>query len=241
MLTEKLLDVANIGAEWVLWVLVVLSVASIAVIVERIVFYARQRQQVSALQTQLAIHLGRGAYGQAAKTLEDNPSMEAQVVHAGLVQHHLGVTAVSELMMGALAAQKLRYERYLTFLATLGSNAPFIGLFGTVLGIIQAFASFDINGGPEASEGIMAAISEALIATGVGLLVAIPAVIAFNAFRARVKTALSNTDQLSRMLIAFLNAEADGLAPKMINSSQEIPPVPKQSATTLRPAALAKG
>jgi biopolymer transport protein ExbB/TolQ len=205
-LTERLLEVANIGAEWVLWVLVVLSVLSVAVIVERVIFYARHRVSVGELQVQLVKSLNRGEMEKVAREFSEKRCMEAQVLAAGLAQHQLGPTSAGELMMGALTAQKQQYEKFLSFLATLGSNGPFIGLFGTVLGIIQAFAKFDIKN-PSSAEGIMGAISEALIATGVGLLVAIPAVVAFNMFRSSVKTSVGNTDQLVRTFLAFLSAE----------------------------------
>jgi biopolymer transport protein ExbB/TolQ len=118
----------------------------------------------------------------------------------------MGAASVTELMNGALSGQRQEYERFLPFLATVGSNAPFIGLFGTVLGIIQAFARFDLGSGVSASAGIMRAISEALIATGMGLLVAIPAVIAFNVLKSRINGAVANTDQLARTLIAHLSS-----------------------------------
>jgi biopolymer transport protein ExbB/TolQ len=207
-LTERLLEVANIGAEWVLWVLIVLSVLSIATIVERVFFFATHRASVGDLQVKLIKALNRGDGEKLAAELRATHTMEAQVLAAGLEQQQLGPTSVGELMMGALSAQKQRYERFLAFLATMGSNTPFIGLFGTVLGIIQAFSVFDIKN-PASSQGIMSAISEALIATGVGLLVAIPAVIAFNIFKTQVKKSVSNTDQLVRTLLAFLSADID--------------------------------
>ena len=78
------------------------------------------------------------------------------------------------------------YERYLVILGTLGNNAPFIGLFGTVIGVIQAFQdlSTDSQGGAEV---VMSGISEALVATAAGLAAAIPAVIAFNFFMNKIR------------------------------------------------------
>ena len=77
--------------------------------------------------------------------------------------------------------ERLRYERGLAFLGTLGNNAPFVGLFGTVLGIIRAF--HDLAGNSlQGSQAVMAGIAEALVATAVGLLVALPAVATYNAF-----------------------------------------------------------
>ena len=212
-LSERLFDIANIGAEWVLWLLLSLSVISVAVMAERAVFLIRRGVDVYSLREKLAVMLDNGKFDAAAAEFQKNDTMETRVLCAGLKRRRLGYRAVNELMSGALVGQKQRYEKRLPFLATLGSNAPFIGLFGTVLGIIKAFAVFDINGGPEASSGIMSAISEALIATGVGLLVAIPAVVAFNIFSSKIKRSMGNTEQLSRTLLAFLS-QASETAPR---------------------------
>jgi len=206
-LTEQLFEIANIGAEWVLWVLLSLSVISIAIIADRSFFMWRRRVDVSRLQSRLAELVDRGELRVAVDEFTSVRAMEAQVVSVGLAKFEMGSSSVSELMNGALSGQRQQYERFLPFLATVGSNAPFIGLFGTVLGIIQAFARFDLTSGVSASAGIMRAISEALIATGMGLLVAIPAVIAFNVFKSRINRAAANTDQLARTLIAYLSVK----------------------------------
>ncbi len=85
----------------------------------------------------------------------------------------------------------------------MGSNAPFVGLFGTVLGVIKSFAELkgDLS---EAGSELWAGIAEALVATGVGLLVAIPAVIAYNAFASVTTAALARKELLARTLMAQL-------------------------------------
>ena len=96
--------------------------------------------------------------------------------------------------------EKVRLERNLAFLGTLGANAPFIGLFGTVLGIIKAFKDLAESGlkpGGETSTEVMSGISEALVATAVGLLVAIPAVVAYNIFQRRVKRTMGEAESLA--------------------------------------------
>jgi biopolymer transport protein ExbB len=94
-------------------------------------------------------------------------------------------------------------HRNLAFLGTLGNNAPFIGLFGTVLGIIKAF--HDLAGNQAGGVAVvMAGISEALVATAVGLLVAIPAVVGFNTFNRRVRKAIANVDSLAHVVLAQL-------------------------------------
>ncbi len=218
MLTEILLDAALIGAEWVLWLLVVLSLLSVLAMIERAMFFGKRSIDVQALRGKLEKHFDEREFDKAAKLLDDiTETMEARVVLFGLRDWKRGAEAVEDRMSGALATEKNRYEKYLAFLGTIGNNAPFIGLFGTVLGIIGAFDNL-ASGSQEAAQMVMAAIGEALVATGVGLLVAIPAVIAFNAFKTRIKKSVAQTDLLGRTLLAYLRNEerpprgADGTA-----------------------------
>lgn len=218
MLTELLLDAALIGAEWVLWVLVLLSVASVFFILERGVFFAKRRLDVQALRAEIEPLFDAGQFEEAASVLEEYAeTMEARVVLFGLRDFERGADSVEDRMSGALATEKNRYSKFLPLLGTVGNNAPFIGLFGTVLGIIGAFESLGA-GTDEAAQQVMAAIGEALVATGVGLLVAIPAVIAFNVFTTRIKRAAGQTELLGRTLLAYLREDqeppsgADGLA-----------------------------
>src|SRR6185503_5144553 len=121
-----------------------------------------------------------------------------------------------------VALQKMRLERRLAYLGTLGNNAPFIGLFGTVIGVVQAFAALgrqdSATASAEAAAGmapqeVMSSIAEALVATAVGLAVAIPAVATYNVFVRRAKQILGNTEALSRVLLAHLAAVDAGFGP----------------------------
>ncbi len=203
MLTHFLLQFALIGAEWVLWLLVLLSFLSVFVMIERLLFYRRRRVDIHALRQSFEEALIQEDFTKAAELLKGNDSMEAKVTLFGMRGLDRGPQAVEDLMAGALAAEKFRYEKYLDVLATTGNNAPFIGLFGTVLGIIGAFAALG-EASDEAAAQVMAAISEALVATGVGLLVAIPAVIMFNVFRGRVKSSIAQSTLLGRTLLSSL-------------------------------------
>ena len=99
-----------------------------------------------------------------------------------------------------LVTKRTQIEESLTILATLGSNAPFIGLFGTVLGIIQAFGALGSNQSNASS--VMVGISEALVATAVGLFVAIPAVIAFNFLSRQLRVLMTNCESLRDLYIS---------------------------------------
>jgi biopolymer transport protein ExbB len=109
-------------------------------------------------------------------------------------------------MIGKRIGEKFRMESKLVILGTLGNNAPFIGLFGTVLGIIKAFHDLAMAPNPNPSV-VMSGVSEALIATAVGLLVAIPAVIAYNYFQRKVKEFVTQMEAASKILLVFLKSE----------------------------------
>ena len=197
-------------AEWVLWSLIVLSLVSVAAMIECLYFYMTHKVDIEVVRGEMAKLLDKGDYAGAARYLAEYDTMETNVVLFGLREHAKGPESVEDLLSGAVSREKMRYERFLTFLGTVGSNAPFIGLFGTVLGIIKAFA--DLAGNiAEASSSVMAGISEALIATAVGLLVAIPAVIAYNALQRKVRRLMSEAEGLVNVMLATLT-DNDALA-----------------------------
>ena len=192
-------------SEWVLYLLLALSVISVGVMLERWIFYRRRRVDVDAIRASLARALDRGDFKAAAAVLREHDALETNVVLVGLQAYEKGPESVEDLIAGALGREKARYERRLDFLATLASNAPYIGLFGTVLGIVRSFRDLAANMA-EASSAVMAGIAEALIATAVGLLVAIPAVIAFNVFKGRVRGSVTDCQMLARILLAHLKS-----------------------------------
>jgi biopolymer transport protein ExbB/TolQ len=212
-LVRTLLDLPIFEAEWVLWLLIGLSLMSVAIIVERVIFYHRRRIDSDTVRSRFNALLEQGDYAGAAEYLNGYDSLETNVVLFALREYKKGPDSVEDLLAGAETRERLRFSRRLGILATVGSNAPFIGLFGTVLGIIKAFR--DLAGNMNAvGNSVMFGISEALVATAVGLLVAIPAVIAYNAFMTKVKEMSGNTELLSRTLLAQLKSEESIAAPK---------------------------
>ena len=204
-LVQKLLSLPVFRSEWVLWLLLGLSLLSVAVMVERWIFYRRRKVDFDGLREEFTKYLDKGDFEAAAKLLSKTNSLETNVVLAGLRGYTKGPESVEDLLTGAMAREKGFYERRLSILATLASNSPYIGLFGTVLGIVRAFKDLSKDMA-SASTGVMAGIAEALVATAIGLLVAIPAVVAYNVFKGMVKDAVTNTESLSRLLLAELKA-----------------------------------
>jgi biopolymer transport protein ExbB len=196
-----------LGAEWVLWLLVILSILSVTIMVERGIFFYRRALNVDTLSADVKKALSTGDLDRFVKTWRGREAMAARVAAAGLAEASGGVDAASEAMNSEKARQRHQHERSLVVLGTLGNNAPFIGLFGTVLGIIKSFQ--DLKENPQGGiEVVMSSLSEALVATAVGLLVAIPAVVAFNYFNRRIRAAVSITDAVAHVILGELHSRA---------------------------------
>jgi biopolymer transport protein ExbB len=203
-LTQRILGFTLLGSEWVLWLLIGLSILSVAVMVERAIFLAGGGDP-DALGRELLALLRNGDIEGARQAVAGHKAPAATVAGVGLENFERGTDAVAEAMAGAKARLRIDMERNLGVLGTLGNNAPFIGLFGTVLGIIKAFADLARNqsGGAAA---VMAGISEALVATAVGLMVAIPAVIAYNYFQGRVRRNIARVDAMAHLVLSTIPA-----------------------------------
>lgn len=195
-----LLKITLGGSEWVLWLLILLSVVSVAVMIERYVFFMKHTVKTAAFVNRLHEYLEKNDNKGATEWLRDQQSPEARVVRAGVENAERGHEAAEEAMIAVQLQERFRLEKNLPVLGTLGNNAPFIGLFGTVLGIIKAFNDLAVaqSGGPSV---VMRGISEALVATAVGLFVAIPAVVAFNYFQRRAKRVLANMETFQKLLL----------------------------------------
>jgi biopolymer transport protein ExbB/TolQ len=202
-MVDKLLNMALLGGEPILYLLVFLSILSIVVVLERAITYARNKVDLAAFTTRLIDFLNQQKLDDAIKLAESTRTAESAVVAEGLNNFDKRKSVVIELMSAASMAQQQRLDKRLNILGTIGSNAPFVGLLGTVLGIIRAFNDLAFNSEGGASV-VMAGIAEALVATAVGLLVAIPAVVFFNYFKNRQKQIMSNVSRLENTLLAFI-------------------------------------
>ena len=208
------------GAAWVLWLLFGLSVLSLGVAFERALAFRKTRGDLAVLVRELRKLLRSGERARALRLLEDSRSVEGRVVAAGLAESELGPKAAESAMAAAIGLERKHLEQRLLILGTVGSNAPFVGLLGTVIGVVGAF---DALGKPQAvtsalsaahalaPERVMGTIAEALVATAVGLIVAIPAVAVFNYFQGRVAAVIADAETLGQVLLTHLRGEASGV------------------------------
>jgi biopolymer transport protein ExbB len=203
---ERMSSFAMLGAEWVLWVLVALSLIAVAIIVERSMSLLSGRRDSGQLRRQLLARLAAGDLRGARHLLQESPCVEARVAEAGLSGG--SVHGAEERMSAATERERQQLEKRLAYLGTVGNNAPFVGLLGTVIGIIRAFHELDRSGG-QLSTGLMTEVGEALVATAVGILVALPAVAFFNLFQRIIQARLGQAEALGREAIGYLKALQD--------------------------------
>jgi biopolymer transport protein ExbB len=190
-----------LGAEWIMWLLLILSALSLACIVERWLFLRKRKVDLESAWSDMEKRFDDGSVAPA----EPGLSMEERVALSLLAQRERPAEALEDIARASVETEKLEYNRRLGFLATVGSNAPFIGLLGTVVGIVEAFARLaDAAPGANRSQLIMGSLAEALAATAVGLVVAIPAVAAYNWFQQQVDDCEARSQILVRRIIAKL-------------------------------------
>lgn len=203
MLAEKIFTVAHLADQVVLWMLLALSVVSIGMILER--YFALKK--VSAESQRIRARIKLALHGNSIEDVEDiakDPSsLEGRAASYALKHmRESGSRGLEEIFNTFALIERPELEKYLGFLATVGSNAPYVGLFGTVLGIMKAFN--DLATAPDAGQQtVMAGISMALVATAAGLFVAIPAVAFYNYYSKQVRSIFHNLESVKELCLAY--------------------------------------
>ncbi|HEX4336436.1 MAG TPA: MotA/TolQ/ExbB proton channel family protein [Polyangiaceae bacterium] len=206
MLVEKLLKVALLGSSWVMWLLLALSVFSFGAMIERTLYFRKRSDDVDELGERLIGLLEQGDTDGARGLLEKSPSVEASVLAPAMKYIAAGAEAVADSIESGMIRARMDLERGSTLLGTLGNNAPFIGLFGTVIGVIIAFHQLGTSQSSASMNAVMGGIAESLVATGVGLFVAIPAVVAYNLIQKRIGDIESNLQAIAKDVAAVLKS-----------------------------------
>lgn len=194
-------------SSFTLMILLVCSILAVAFMIERFLFYRRAKVDSTRFLSRIKMSMESENYQEAISACERDRSPVAAVLRVGLLNRELPYEQLDELMAATREEERVKLERYLGVLGTLGNSSPFIGLFGTVVGIIKAFHDLAASGsgGPTV---VAAGIAEALVATAAGLAVAIPCVMVFNYFMRKVKNIAVEMEAVSkRFLIILTNKE----------------------------------
>jgi biopolymer transport protein ExbB len=218
MLGKLFLGFSLLGAEWVLYLLIALSIFSVSILFERRFFYKSAQKGIDDFRKSLRDAVNSGEWDRAlqiaktrtAKQDAEKPDLESAMAAALLSERQNSPEIMNELAQDHVVRARVKWERSLSMLATIGNNAPFVGLFGTVLGIIKAFNDLSQQSGGAGVSGVTAGVADALVATAVGILVAIPAVVGFNLFQRRTKSALSEAEALKSFLVGKIAGQAKG-------------------------------
>ncbi len=205
MLDDALHALSIYGHEAVLYTLIGASGITLAVAIERWLHQLNGHTEVVRLRDLSPADVPLDP--SLLLSLEDADGFEGRVVSAGLRAGSIaGSEGAEEALAAALSAEQERLDRGLAIIGSVGSNAPFVGLLGTVLGIVRAFGDLALDSS-EGTSAVMAGISEALVATAIGLLVAIPAVVLYNWLTRRNESLMRRLEQLSRVVLLQLETD----------------------------------
>ncbi|MFT3925450.1 MAG: MotA/TolQ/ExbB proton channel family protein [Myxococcales bacterium] len=238
MIVQSLLKIAMLGATWVLYLLLFLSVVSIGAMLERFLFFRKNKNAGKALDETLRKALRNNDYAAAKRALDASPSLEASILREALEWKKGGPEAVNDALESALGRARTDLDRGTNLLGTLGNNAPFVGLFGTVIGVIEAFSHLGSSAQGAGMAKVMGGIAEALIATGVGIFVAIPAVVAYNVVQKKAGEIEGHAQSLARLVTAWLHThpEAKDIEEPQLASASDSESPDAERTSALAPA-----
>ena len=198
MITPHISLIAFYASRVILGILLLLSSLSIAFFIERMLFFRKHLLKTDEIFPELD-HARTTA--DIAAVLKRHNSDETGVILKSLNQPRLTDRGFTHKLSACFLPEKQQWNRHVNFLGSVGSNAPFIGLLGTVLGILKSFADLAVASG-RGPHVVMAGISEALIATAVGLVVAIPAVVFYNICKTRIQTGSVRLESLKDLILS---------------------------------------
>ncbi len=187
-----------------MYILLFCSLLSIAILLERIIYYRKlSKTKRAEFMTRIKRALKIGNVEKAMEICKDTDAPFSQVVFSGLELRGRPEKEISNAMEREITIETTKLERYTSIVGTIGNTAVYIGLFGTVLGIIRAFHDIAAAGTGGMSI-VIGGVAEALVCTATGLFVAIPAVIAFNYFAKRVEYFIDDMELCASELIDLI-------------------------------------
>lgn len=198
-----LFKIAEASAHGILYFMGLLSLISVAIMIERFLFLKQIGSKSLGMADQFRTLIAGSDIAKVEDLSKDVKSLEGKALGYGLsfVRNH-GAAGLDEFFSSFKSTEKPSLEKNLSLLGTIASNAPYVGLLGTVMGIMKAFNDLAVAPG-QGNEVVMAGIGHALVSTAIGLAVAIPAVVAFNLFQKKVGLVLENIDAARDLCLAY--------------------------------------
>ena len=203
---KSFFQIINSGG-FTMYILLFCSIVSLGVIFERF-FYFKRRSRVKRPEIMIKMkeELAKGNTGKAQALCKSAKTPFSEVAHSGLYLSGHNEKIISAAMEREIVVETTKLEKYTSIVGTIGSTAVYIGLFGTVIGIIRAFHDISLSGSGGISI-VIGGISEALICTAAGLLVAVPAVIAYNYFIKRIDSFVSDMELCASEVIDLIGVK----------------------------------
>ena len=201
-----LIEIVNYGEMAIFIIMGLASVIAFAVFVERYIIFSIVMRKEKFILNNFSKILENGNYEKPLRELSKKfpKSIYSRLITILLNNYKKGRKSLVDLVEGNILVERINLEKRLVVLNTLGNNAPFIGLLGTVFGIIKAFDDLG-SLGSQAAEMVMKSISTALFATAFGLAIAIPIVMVNNYFTRKIKVIISKMEAISKEFLAELD------------------------------------
>jgi biopolymer transport protein TolQ len=204
---DVLFKIAEASAHGILYLMAVMSVVSVSIMIERYYSLKKMSSGSQVMAKEFRKVIASQNYDQIESLSKDMNSLEGQALGYGLtyVKKH-GEKGLHELIDSFKGVERPLLEKNLAVLGTIASNAPYVGLLGTVMGIMKAFNDLAVAPG-QGNEVVMAGIGHALVSTAIGLVVAIPAVVAFNLLQKKVGLILDNIDAAKDLCLVYTKSK----------------------------------
>lgn len=207
---KSLFAIAQASAEGILIIMGILSVISIAIMIERFISLKKLSAASNEISIKMKNTIANFNLSEVENLSSNTDSLEGRALGYGLrYAKENGPNGLDDIFNSYKTMEKPALEKNLNMLGTIASNAPYIGLLGTVMGIMKAFNDLANNPG-QGNEVVMAGIAHALVSTAIGLAVAIPAVMAFNGFQKKVKLIVNNLDAARDLCMAYAKRKKGG-------------------------------
>ncbi len=205
---KSFLEIIHHGG-FVMYVLIFCSILSLTVVVDRLIYYSKKsRVKLLDFMQRIRCELQKGRLPHAIEICHKTDTPFAKVARAGLSLHGHNEKIISEAMGREILVETIKLERFTSIAGTIGSTAVYIGLLGTVLGIMRAFHDITLKGTGGISV-VIGGISEALISTAAGLVVAIPAVVFYNFFIRKIDNFVADMELCASELVDLLCVKAN--------------------------------
>ncbi len=205
----KLLQLVDPKFSWVMTVILVVSVIAIALIVERFIYFGKRRVKAARFFEKVKETFATGGIPEVLALVKNYDVPFAHIVRVAFENYNLPDEMIVELMESEILEQRTKMERFFGGLNTIGNVAPLLGLLGTVLGLINAFANIATSGsgGPAV---VAKGVQEALYTTAFGLIVAVPTIFAYNYFAKKSTDLTDEMESFMRQLLKLISMSKGG-------------------------------